>query len=96
MRRRILASLILAGTLSISTGCAVFQSAQEATWETMRAFAPRATDYRNPADEVDDEWAIVGQEGRGHRPIERDPDPWWQKYVMSAKARSIERNFGIR
>jgi hypothetical protein len=58
-------------------------------------FTPRTHDERDPTEESGDEWGSVGEEARGDRVIERDPDPWWRKYVMSSKARSIESNLGF-
>lgn len=49
----------------------------------------------DPTDSNADEWAFVAQEARGNQVLERDPDPWWQEYFQSPKARSIERNLGI-
>jgi hypothetical protein len=48
------------------------------------------------ADEPAETWVEeAGTEARGQRPVEHDPDPWFSKYMMSEKARSIERNFRV-
>ena len=67
-------------------------TATRQTWQMMR---PKGTDYRDDSSDDIDDWSFVGDEARGDRPKEMDPDPWWQQYVMSSKARSIERNLGI-
>jgi hypothetical protein len=43
----------------------------------------------------EEEWSFVGKQGRAGQPREKDPSPWFQKYLMSDKARSIEHNLGI-
>ena len=48
-----------------------------------------------PADDPQAEWDFVGEEARKHRPIETDPDPWWQSSIMSPRARAIERSLGV-
>lgn len=73
-----------------SIGCQLTESDDGTNWSAM----PNE-DYRDPTDEENDEWAFAGKEARGDRPRERDPDRWWRKYIMSPKARSIERNMGI-
>lgn len=77
------------------TGCAIMKPITEATRESMKMMTPRAADYRDTSDDDIDDWGFVGEEARGDRPKEGDPDPWWQKYIMSSRARSIERNLGI-
>lgn len=92
--RAIGCSIVMMFACSI-TGCAVLQPISDATLDSMRILKPTSAGYRDSsADEIDD-WAFVGEEARGDRPKEGDPDPWWQKYVMSSRARSIERNLGI-
>ena len=86
--------LFLCG-LFLQTGCTVLEPMNEMTRHTLRRFRLKPTDYRDPTQEKDDNWEFVGQLARGDRPREKDPDSWWGKYVMSEKARSIERNFGI-
>jgi hypothetical protein len=41
-------------------------------------------------------WIQVNPMAHAHLPIDRDPDAWWRKYVMSEKARSIEKNLGFQ
>jgi hypothetical protein len=43
--------------------------------------------------DVDDPYGFVGKESG--RPVEKDPDPWYQRYFMSGEARNIERNLGV-
>ncbi len=94
MRWRFIATLVLC--CAFGTGCAMVQPAHEAFSDSMDSLKPKSQDYRDPSDQTGEEWNIVGEEGRGHMAPERDPDPWWQRLVMSPKARSIERNLGIQ
>jgi hypothetical protein len=81
--------------LFLQTGCAVLEPMNEMTRQTLRLMKPNPNDYRDPTEEEDSNWEFVGQLGRGDRLREKDTDSWWGKYIMSEKARSIERNFGI-
>jgi hypothetical protein len=67
---------------------------RESARETKRIYTPRSTDYRDLSEEEGDDWAYVGEDARGSQAREQDPDPWWKKWVMSERARSIERNLG--
>lgn len=71
------------------------QPIEDATRQSWAMFRPKGTDYGSSEDDDLDDWGFVGEEARGDRPKEVDPDPWWQRYVMSSRARSIERNLGI-
>jgi hypothetical protein len=95
MGTRLTLFVILAGGLSLQSGCVVFEAAQKMTRESFRSLKPRPTDHRDPTEEANHEWDYVGNEARGNRPREQDPDRWYKKYVQSEKARSIERNLGI-
>ena len=86
---RFLSNSCLVLLLSCAVGCEL-TSSNDSNWSVL----PNE-DYRDPTDEENDEWSFAGKEARGDRPRERDPDRWWRKYVMSPKARSIERNMGI-
>ena len=77
------------------TGCAMMQPISEAARDGMQLLKPTAAGYRDTSTDDIDDWGFVGEEARGDRPKEADPDPWWQRYVMSSRARSIERNLGI-
>lgn len=84
--------------LFLSSGCAsMMDSIADANQQTWRALKPKAfdSDWSSGGEEEIDQWGFVGDEARGDRAKESDPDPWWQKYVMSSKARNIERNLGI-
>ncbi len=83
-----------AGMLSLLTGCALVDTGKDASRDTWKLFKPRPTDYRDPTQDKDDQWALVGKEGRGDRPIENENDPL-KKWLMSPKARNIERNLGV-
>lgn len=94
MRTRLtLALLFLA--FGISNGCALMEPTRELSQTTMKSMTPRTGGYRDTTDEETDEWDFVGKEARGSSAMEQDPDPWWQQWIMSDKARSIERNLGI-
>jgi hypothetical protein len=86
----LLGLLLAAGTILPATGCALSNSSGRpsglfGSWGE-----------REASDEGNEDWEEqVGKDARGNRPRERDPDPWWQRYVMSEKARAIERNLGI-
>ena len=96
MIARLLLFAGIVGLLSGSTGCTLMEGIREANRQTMRALKPRPTDYTDNAGEASPEWVqAAGREARGDRPMEKDPDPWFQKYFMSAKARDIERSMGI-
>ena len=56
---------------------------------------PRPTDYKDPSDDDGTDWKFVGEDGRGDRAKEYDPDRWWVKYISSPKAESINNNLGV-
>jgi len=87
-----LAALLLAAS-GISAGCAGPGSSGDMMHESFRIFKPRASDYRDHTQEEDDEWAAVGKEARGNRPLENENDPL-KEWFMSPKAKSIERSLG--
>lgn len=67
------------GVCSLS-GCSMFQRA-----------------YKHQADgikEYHDDWKIVGEEGRGELPREKETDKL-TPLLQSPKARSIEKNLGF-
>jgi hypothetical protein len=68
---------------------------QELTRQSISALKPGGGDYRNAAEDESTEWDYVGKEARGHMEPIRDPDTLWREYIMSERARSIERNLGI-
>lgn len=97
MKSLVLACIVCSPVIFFTSGCAqMMKPISELQHETMHAFKPKpfGPDWSGGEEEID-QWAYVGEEARGDRPREYDPDPWWQKYVMSSKARSIERNLGI-
>ena len=87
--------LLFCGVIVSASSCALMEPVQEIQRETVRMFRPKTSDYRDSTQDEIDEWESVGREARGDQPFEHDPDPWWQNYIMSPKARSIERNLGI-
>lgn len=78
-----------------SSGCAMIEHPSSAMRRMTRMFTPNPNDFNDDSDEDTGEWDFVGDEGRGDQTRERDPDPWFKKYLMSEKANSIERNLGI-
>lgn len=88
-------ALIVTVFCAASTGCAVFNAGQDAWTKTSRMMRPKPFDGPAEADDPEDEWSFVGDEGRADMDRERDPDRWWQNLVMSPQARAIERNLGI-
>lgn len=97
MKSFVLACIVCGPVIFFTSGCAqVMRPISELQHETMRAFKPKpfGPDWSGGEEEID-QWDYVGEEARGDRPREHDPDPWWQKWFMSSKARNIEKNLGI-
>ncbi|HAH48037.1 MAG TPA: hypothetical protein DCM07_24920 [Planctomycetaceae bacterium] len=96
MKSLILTCVVFSPALFLVAGCnSVMRPITELNRETMQIFKPKPFDADWSGEEEIDQWSYVGDEARGDRPKESDPDGWWQKYVMSNKARNIERNLGI-
>lgn len=76
-------------------GCSMVESPRMAMRKMTRSFSPNPVDIGDDADEDDGQWDFVGDEGRADYDRERDPDPWFGKYIISDKARAIERNLGV-
>ncbi len=91
LRASLLPVLLVAGL----TGCETFKRGADGILRPTTASAFTLADEENSADDEVDEWAFVGNEARGNRMLEKDPDNWWKKFVMSPKANNIERNLGI-
>lgn len=62
--------------------------------QTYDALEPTAGGYDNSTDDSTDQWSFVGKEARGDRPVQAENDPL-KPYLMSKKARHIERNLGV-
>jgi hypothetical protein len=94
---RPLVGLVLCLVLIASAGCAVMSTMREVTSQTVEALRPSSFDGWDPGSETSDPWIQqAGAEARGDRPVEKEYDPLGlKKYVMSDKARDIERNMGI-
>ena len=84
---------ILAVCLCVS-GCGLMNAAKDITRESLKPMKMRPNDYRDTTSETEDEWTSVGRTANTVRGVEKDEDPF-RKYMLSPKARSIERNFGI-
>lgn len=86
-----LAVILLLG----SSGCLMVDIMQETAHEYKRAMKPSSDTYRDFTEEPEDH-SYVGEIARGDRPTEPSPGgKLWSKYLMSEKARDIERNFNI-
>ena len=77
------------------SGCSMVETPKLATHRMTRANSSNPNDRDSEASQDVEEWGAVGDEGRASQNRERDPDPWFKKYLMSKKANSIERNLGI-
>ena len=86
--------LLLAVLITTTVGCHLVESPKSAARRMKRTFTPNPTDWDTGASDDAGEWDFVGDEGRAGQTREKDPDPWFGKYLMSDKARSIERNLG--
>ena len=95
MIRSRLSVLILVLLCAAVSGCTVIEHPKSAMRRMKRMYTPNPDDFDSEVNEDDGEWDFVGDEGRGDMARERDPDPWFKKYLMSEKANSIERNLGI-
>lgn len=94
MRNRTIVTLTMAVALLQLTGCAIIELGQTASRSTWKLLKPRPNDRRDMTQEADDSWSSVGEEARGDRPVDYENDPI-KNWLMSPKARSIERNLRI-
>lgn len=85
--------LTLAVGAVLPGGCTMFESTRE--WA--RSFYTSGTrGYPDTTENPDEEWVHAARkEGRGNRPIERDPTDFVGRWLQSPKARDIERNFNV-
>jgi hypothetical protein len=65
--------------------------------QSVAAMRPSSFDGWDPGSETGDPWVQqAGAEARGHRPVEKEFDPFGLKQIfMSDRARDIERNLGV-
>jgi len=78
---------LVVGLLSLSSGCTM-----------MGGKLPWVSDKppsQSEPDALDDKWAYVGKEARGHRPLEDERDPL-KPLLMSKEAQNIERSLGYK
>ena len=75
-------------------GCGLMQTSKSVARESMKPLKLRPNDRRDTTNDTEDEWSSVGRTANTVRVVEKDSDPL-RKYLLSPKARSIERNFGI-
>lgn len=88
--------LVCVAVLGLLSGCAMMrEGADEAYSETTRTMKMKSGGYGDGTEELDEDWTFVGEEGRADMEKEKEPDRMWWNFVMSEKARSIERNVGI-
>jgi len=95
MTRYFAFALLICSLSFLQTGCAVVDAGKQFAEFNRNALKLRPTDYEDPTEDSAEEWAQVGQDGRGHQKKEKEIDRWWWNLVMSEKARSIERNLGF-
>lgn len=90
-------NLLFCSVLLFSAGCSVMSSMQGMAAKTMEALRPGSFDGWDPGSESTDPWVQqAGAEARGDRPMQTEYDPLkLRQYLMSDKARDIERNMGI-
>ena len=86
MSRRHLPATVAVAALVGLAGCTSFDGLWQRTTKSRHE--------RDTTEESEEQWKVVGDEGRKGQDVEIDPDQWWRKYVMSEKARSIEENLG--
>ena len=75
-------------------GCGLMQTTKSVARESMKPLKLRPNDRRDTTNDTEDEWSSVGRTANTVRVVEKDNDPL-RKYLLSPKAMSIERNFGI-
>ncbi|MBW3542544.1 MAG: hypothetical protein KY476_19960 [Planctomycetes bacterium] len=88
-------ALLLAIFVSAAGGCVLMEPSREFWRQTKRIYTPRPYDRRDLTEELGDNWEGVADPIRADQPREEDPDPWYKRWVMSEKARNIERNLGV-
>ena len=91
-------TVVIAGCLlTAHSGCGLLQMGKDMASASVRLFTPKSHDYFDPAnndeDFASDEWASVGQEGRGDTAREKESD--WFSQFESPKTRAINRNLGF-
>lgn len=83
-------------TVLVVSGCAILEPIQTTTRYMWKSMAFNPGDQADWTDEEDPSWVVqAGEEARGDRQRQKDPDSWFRNNFMSEKARSIERNVGI-
>ena len=91
-RAGLLIALIVSGLCL--PGCGLMQTTKSVTRESMKPLKLRPNDRRDTTNDTEDEWSSVGRTANTVRVVEKDNDPL-RNLLLSPKARSIERNFGI-
>lgn len=97
LRRTMLPFCALAGAavLTALPGCMLLEPWGDFWHEVKRNVKPSGDDKRDFTEESQEDWQFVGKEGRKGQTVEKDPDQWYRKYIMSEKARNIEENLGF-
>ena len=90
-----LCAVAAAAALTALPGCALLEPWGQFWHEVKRNAKPSGEDARDYTEEKQEEWKVVGKEGRKGQHVEKDPDQWYRKYIMSEKAREIEENLGF-
>lgn len=95
MRPRNFGAICVAAATVTPCGCSLPEPWEE-FWADVRHAAAPTEGPKDFTEESEEEWKVVGEEGRNGEPVEVDPDQWWRKHVMSEKAREIEENLGFQ
>jgi hypothetical protein len=94
-RRRALALVIAVLAVGSLPGCLLVEPWGEFWHQVRRNAKPSGEEGRDYTEDSQEQWKVVGEEGRKGQTAERDPDQWYREYFMSEKARSIEENLGF-
>jgi hypothetical protein len=93
--RRGLALLVAGFAAGGLPGCLLVEPWGEFWHQMKRNTVVSADDKRDFTEDSQEQWEVVGDEGRKGQAVEKDPDQWYRKYILSEKARSIEENLGF-
>ncbi len=92
MASHIMRTLLFVALLFSASGC----NSSLMNHKAFDPIRPNSNDYREASDDPGSEWDFVGEEGRAdQQTVVEEGDQWFKKYLMSPRARSIERNVGV-
>tara|TARA_B100000029_G_scaffold509544_1_gene599001 strand:+ start:512 stop:820 length:309 start_codon:yes stop_codon:yes gene_type:complete len=82
--------------LPMLAGCqSVIDNARAQARPFTRQFTPSPHDGRDPTEDPEDKWQDFTREAKAAHVADKDPDPWYRKWFMSAKARQTESHLGV-